>query len=499
MDMSQLTAEDLLTMMTDPRFAMALSAMQGAQGVRRNNGGLVIPGGMGLKENWTTTYAQLSNPTIYGRNSIFDPCFAGDIFGLQVETVGILNWLGWRRNQIWKKTIQIIPWWRGEDADECTTGAGSPCEEPLGWEWGECQFEMCHTSWYHRQSDPLGPHNIQMRCETDRMMRLNGVPITDEFEWQLNGIMNALKQDIQHDAVHGSHQNAFEMNGLEAIVRTGYADNNGNLCPYADSWLIDWAFDDLDGAVNGWGNFFNFLHELVYQVEYRSSPLGTIAEDDMVLFTTRFMADCILDAFACYSVCGVTATTDISDQALRPQVLTYRKTLNGGPLWDGKTAVGYISLKSGRRLALMVDDSITITRPNANYCADIYLLVRRIGNRDVMYGEYLDLTDYANLMRKFNEATGIRVEQAGRFAFKGVEDVWCGKAYVGMSPEIYLSAPWAQARIQDVCCSRLLQPIVADPHQPDYMPGGAPSYLPGQYEMTCSDTPTDGGEWLVGG
>ena len=41
-------------------------------------------------------------------------------------------------------------------------------------------------------------------------------------------------------------------------------------------------------------------------------------------------------------------------------------------------------------------------------------------------GEYLDLTTYGNLMKKFNKASSIRVENAGRFAFKGKEDNWCG-------------------------------------------------------------------------
>jgi len=493
-----LSAEDLLTMFNDPRFAQAVATMQTATAMRRDNGGVPIMSQMTpqMKGNWTTTYANLANPTIYGRNSIFDPCFAGDIFGLQIETGGILNWLGWRRNQIWKRVVQIIPWWRGEGAEDCTTGAGSPCELPLGWEWGECQFDICHTSWYHRQSDPLGPHNTQQRCETDRIMRVNGTPITDEFEWQLNGIMNVLSQDIAHDAVHGSHQNAYEMNGLESIIRTGYTDNNGQPCPYADSYMIPWNNDDLDGAINGWGNFFDFLAELTGDIEYRAQTIGTISNTDMVLFTTRFLATCLLDAFACYSVCGVTTANDVTDQALRSQILNYRKSLNGGPMWDGRKVVGTISLKSGRSIPIIIDDSLTITKPNANYCADIYLLTRRIGNRDTMYGEYLDLSDFANLMKKFNAATGIRVENAGRFAFKGLEDVWCGKALVGTSPEIYLSAPWACARIADVCCSRKLQPIVADTHQPDYMPGGAPSYMPGSWGMACTDTPATGSLWL---
>lgn len=485
------TAQDLLMLLSDPRFASTLATVQDQAAVQRNLAQLKsgIPF---LKDDWTTTSAALSNPTIYGRHSIFDPCFAGDVFGLQVSTHGLINWLGWRRNPYWKRTVQFITWWRGEGADEGTTGAGSPCEEPLSWEWGECSYELCHTSWYHRQGQPLGPHDTQIRCETSPRIRVNGTMIDSDFEWQLNGIMYALDQDIKHDVVHGSHLNAWEMQGLEGIIRTGYQDNNGNNCPMVDSWLIDWNYDDLDGALNNWGNFFDFLHELVNQIEYRAQALGDIAESDMVLFTSRFMADCILDAFACYSVCGVTSANDVTEQALRAQILAYRNSLNGGPLYDGSRAVGFIRLKNGRRLPILVDDAFTITHPNANYCADIYLLTRRIGGNDVFYGEYLDLADYQNQLRKFDPGTEIRVEAGGRFAFRGKMDNWCAAAMVGTSPELYLSAPWAQARIMDVCCERKLTPVVGDPFQDDYLPGGGGMYPASEWGMECTDTPVAG-------
>ena len=453
-----------------------------------------------FKEAWTTTDLGLANPTIYGRHSIFDPCFAGDVFGLQVATHGLETWLGWRKNPYYQRTVEFITWWRGDGQVNGISGAGSPCEAPLGWEWGECQYQLCHKSWYHRQGDPLGPFNVQDRCETSVRVRMNGTPIADDFEWQLNGIMNVLRQDLAHDLVHGSHLNNYEMNGLESIIRTGYEDNSGNHCPYIDSWLVNWGCDDLDGVVNGWGNFFDFLDELVKEIEYRAQNLGGIAESDMVLFTQRFMAECILDAFACYSVCGVVHAADITEQSLRANTLAYRQSLNGGPMYDGSRAVGFVKLKNGRRLPILVDDAFSITRPaGTNYCSDVYLLVRKIGAYEVLYGEYLDLGNYANMMKKFNDATSVRAEAGGRFAFKGKEDNWCGTAMVGASPEIYLSAPWAQARIMCVCCDRKLKPTTGDPFQPDYMPGGAPMYGATEWGSSCVDVPIIGTQQAIRG
>ena len=128
----------------------------------------------------------------------------------------------------------------------------------------------------------------------------------DDVEWQMNGIMNVLAQQMRRALVHGSHDNAYEMNGLEAIIKTGYQNDNGVTCPQADSIMVDWANDNLDGEVNGLGNFFNYLDEVVTEIEYRAQDLGPISETDMVLLTSRFMATCLLDAYACYTACGVT-------------------------------------------------------------------------------------------------------------------------------------------------------------------------------------------------
>lgn len=417
--------------------------------------------------------------SIYGRHSIFDCCSNGDVFGLQVATIGLMSWIGWRPNRYFRRRVDFIPWYGPSGVVACNnrTGAGAPCDDPLGWEYAVCGYDLFHTSWYHRAGDALDPHTItQDRCETTPRYRLNGVAISDDVEWQMNGIMNVLQMDIRRDLIHGSHDNSYQMNGLESLIKSGYLNDNGTTCPQIDSILVDWNHDDLDGEVNGLGNFFNYLDELVTEIEYRASAIGTISETDMVLFTSRFMATCILDAYACYTTCGVTNSNDVTDQALRAQQRAARRELNGGPLYDGAAAVGYIQLKSGRRLPIMVDDAFDIGKSGGNYCTDIYLLSRRIGSIDVMYGEYLDMRVYENRIKaQWPTATfTARSDAAGRFVLKGKEDNWCVQLMIGTSPEVYLSAPWAQVRISDVCCSRKRQPLTGDPFQKWYMPGGKP-------------------------
>jgi hypothetical protein len=415
--------------------------------------------------------------SIYGRNSIFDACSPGDVFGLQVQTIGLMPWIGWRPNRFYRRHVDFIPWWgpAGTKSGSPATGAKSPCDDPTSWEYAICGYDLCHTSFYSIGSEGLDPHTIvQDRCETSPRYRLNGQLISDDVEWQMNGIMNVLAQQMRRALIHGSHDNANEMDGLEQIIKTGYTNDNNTTCPQIDSILVDWNNDDLDGAVNNLGNFFDYLDEVVTEIEWRAQELGPILETDMVLITSRFMATCLLDAYACYTTCGVTDTNDVTDQALRAQQRAARMALNGGPLYDGARAVGYLNLKSGRRLPIIVEDALDISKFSTTYCTDVYLLTRRIGSRDVLYGEYLDMREYENrVKRQFTNFSG-RSDSMGRFALKGKEDNFCISLMMGTSPEIYLSAPWAQVRFQDVCCTRKRTPLTGDPFQPYYMPGGKP-------------------------
>lgn len=428
-----------------------------------------------------------STVNIYGRYSIFDPCVVGDVFGLQVQTHGLINWLGWRPNRFYRRRVDFITYFgpEGTAAGTPQSGAGAPCADPTqGFEYGHAGYELLHSSWYHRIGDPLDPHTInQDRCETSPRYRLDGKVIADDIEWQMNGIMTAMQQSLRRGIIHDTHLNAYEMNGLESIIKTGYLDDDSQPAPMLDSILVDWGNDDLDGENNGMGNFFNYLDEVITEIEYRAQALGPISETDMILLTSRFMATSLLDSYACYTTCGVTNSNDVTDQALRAEQRKSRLQLNAGPLYDGSSAVGYIMLKSGRRLPIMVEDSLDITKSLYGYSTDIYILTRKIGSLDVLYGEYLDMRDYENRIKKYAPDFSARSDAAGRFVTKSKEDNWCMTLMLGMSPELYLSAPWAQVRISDVAAPKMRRPVSGDPFQKDYLPGGGvlypATYLPG--------------------
>jgi len=458
--------------------------------------GQIRPGAFGTQNPYLMKEAALAAVpanSVYGRNSIFDPCSPGDVWGMQVQSQGLLPWLGWRPNRFWKRRVDFITWWGPEGTS--TTGASTlatgACDDPSGWEYGDCGYDLCHESWYAIQGDTLDPHTlVQDRCETSPRFRLNGVQITDDIEWQLNGMLNVLQQAIEYAAIYGSHVNANEMNGLASVVKTGYTDKNSQPCHIVDSIIVPWGCDDLDGTVNGFGNFFDYLDEVVNEIEYKAQNRGPIAETDMVLMTSRFMATCLLDAFACYTTCGITtaATQDITDQALRAQQREERRRLNGGPLYDGTRAVGYIHLKSGRRLPIIVSDTVAISESGSNTCADVWLLTRRIGNTDVLYGEYLDMRLAQNRARAAAQNLKWRSDVGGRLLMSHKTDNFCLALIAGTSPEIYIEAPWAQARFVNVGCAVARRPKTGDPYQSSVFHITDGAFYPSQrYPATCDD------------
>lgn len=470
---------NITDMITDPTALQQLGLAIGAAIAHNNNTSAGRQYGYPTYKEANLTLGDVS---IYGRNSIFSPCSPGDVFGLQVQTHGLMNWLGWKPNKYYSKRIDFITYMgpAGTAEGSPASSAIGPCEDPPGWEYGSCGYNLIHKSWYGQSGQALDPHTIvQDRCETTPRYRVNGQIITDDVEWQVNGMMHVLNQSIRRDIIHGNHSNPNEMNGLENIIKTGHTDDEGHACPMVDSILVSWGSDDLDGAVNGYGNFFNYLDEVITEIEWRASAIGTIDETDMAIITSRFMATGLLDAYACYTTCGVTSTSDITDQALRAEQRNARRSLNGGPLYDGRVAVGYIPLKSGRRIPIIVEDSLDISRGSATtYCNDMYVLVRNIGTMEVLSGTYLDLRVWEQKIAKNMDGFTGRTDAAGRFAMKSKEDNFCVQAIIGTSPELFLSAPWAQVRISDVCVSRNRKPLTGDPYQTEYLPGGPSGLYP---------------------
>ena len=88
-----------------------------------------------------------------------------------------------------------------------------------------------------------------------------------------------------------------------------------------------------------------------------------------------------------------------------------------------------------------------------------------------MWGQYIDMAQPAAAFAEKSGYTEYRATDGGKFLSYWKTDETCTQAVMMMRPNIYLSAPWAQARIQSVAAHRPLQPIQPDPTSAYFVEG----------------------------
>ena len=97
------------------------------------------------------------------------------------------------------------------------------------------------------------------------------------------------------------------------------------------------------------------------------------------------------------------------------------------------------------------------------FTGDIYVLTRRIGSMPVFFGQYIDMNSPVGALSAEAGYAHYSATDGGKFLRYWKYDNECFEGTMVMRPNLYLSAPWAQARIQDVACVRPLSPLSPDP------------------------------------
>ncbi len=432
----------------------------------------------GYRDDFTVTQGNLGE-TWYG-NGLFSFCGDNDIVSLVVEDRAFLNWLQWIPNNEIHRVVKAVTW-RGPEGvefggDGCTSGAMTDiCARPNSVEWGKCEYQL-GKGLYGRCGQPVGALNQGLRyCNAEPIYRVNGTLIDNDAEWQIALAAGVLHDDLSRDLIVGNSANPGEMDGLEQLVREGYSDYRTHLkCDQLDSIVKDWSNASADCAL------LDCIAEIIERIIRRSSSVGSInVATDMVIMVPTFLRNCLAKQAAC---CTSPCASGAHDQAYiwidgRQVRADYNEYLRGGANGDGWIPV------NGRMVSFLVNDWIPFAScPGGganNYVSDIYILTRRIGNRTVLRGEFQDLRASAALMQEYF-GDNYRITDGGKFLLWSVKDNLCFKTCLVTRAGLYLSAPWAQARITDVCCSvSCEQPQSSEPcgtagpdnHTNEYFPG----------------------------
>lgn len=412
--------------------------------------------------------------TLYGCTGLFGLCGPDEVLGLSLTDDKLIEWMGWQSNSVCEQFIKFLTY-----VDVTGTAAGTPestamsgpCVDPIEAEKGTFEFFLGDKGLMGAAGQPIALTKVgERKCDKQPTYTLpfpgfpNGVRIDNDIDLEAIVSAEALKADLSRKLITGDKTTAGEFDGLEQLVNTGYVDvKTGALNAGIDSTIVAWANDNMDGAVNGLGNIIAMVIALVRRIKHRVALTGrgNISLGDMVLVMPTFLRDCFLDAFACYGLCVPSAFNELFRDNLA--VREFRDKFNGGLFGDG-----YITV-DGVPIPIITHDWLAIGQAGAGiFTSDIYLLTKRIGSTSVLYGQYHPMNEAVQVAAGFG-ADHYRTLQGGRLIQWSKWDNLCLQTALAIKPNVYLAAPWAQARITNVACTPLFAPISNNP-QSAYFP-----------------------------
>ena len=180
---------------------------------------------------------------------------------------------------------------------------------------------------------------------------------------------------------------------------------------------------------------------------------------DMILVMPTFMVRCLLDFFACWSVCPGLQYEEI--QKNQREIFDYRfNTLSGGMFGHGRIFLDQ------HEIPLLGYDWGLINGPTRG---DMYLLTGSVGAQRIWEGEHLSAQTAlsrlpGSLQGRFESSDG------GRVLMKTVTDNECYQVREWMHPRLWCMAPWMQVRIQDVACHTPSGPLSPNPSDTSFFP-----------------------------
>jgi hypothetical protein len=272
-------------------------------------------------------------------------------------------------------------------------------------------------------------------------------------------MMDVLKQDLFRDIIIGNSATPGKFDGLLQWINTDYDTELLN------STVIDWNSNGIEGGtgttINGQPitagtNLINVLLAVFRRFRQRIKWSPMLANEElngrnMVLVMPTFLAECLLDAFTCWSVCDGGEFNPVN--LMTYEARNFRDSLNGG-----RYGAGFIRL-DGQVIDIYAYDWETI---HGNDRGDIYFLTLSVGNQQLWEGEHLDAAAASGRMNTLGHDQYFTTD-GGRIIGTTDVDNLCRQTKVWIRPRLINRAPWLQARIMDVECARILDPLSPDP------------------------------------
>lgn len=426
--------------------------------------GRLNPNDVRLKESSLT----LGADTLYGCTGLFSLCGPDEIIGMSMQDDPLISWLGFFPDTVCEK---FIKGWVYSDVDGAAAGSasnvyGAPCDDPPTTEKGVCEYVIGDFGSYRACGEAIDVSKLgQRKCDKQPTytIPLQGVgPVRIDNDLDLETIQAglAVKHEISRHVITGDANTAYQFDGLNSLVSTGYVSTSGDRCYSMDSWVLDWGNDDMEGATNGYGSIIGAVRTMWRNIRWRimQTGMGMPREGDVVLVMPYWMARVFLDEWAWWSLRNGTQYNEVfrDNLALRE----FRDRFNGG-----RFGGGYINI-DGFNIHIIEHDWFAISQNAPYFCGDIYMLVRSIGGRRVLTGQYMP-SDMG--VSSINQVAGynyfnVEAIQGGRGLRWVKFDNACAQPCVLFRPRLYLETPWAQGKIENICIDAgVFDPMSLDP------------------------------------
>lgn len=380
-----------------------------------------------------------------------------------MNRMSFLDLFNWRMSDVYTKTFNFLTYLRPNYSEGNPTVGylSDPCADPNSFDYGTAKITLEDFGRYGRKGPTREILRATRYCETDPRYRMDGSPITSEFEWDLRFILDTQLQDLYRDVITGNASTPGMFDGIQQWINTGYESS------ILDSMVFNWAGNNLNGTgggtktlngsnLGGSYQFINYLLHVMRRFNQRISMSPMLAAEaengtDFVLMMPRFLAECLLDAFTCWSVCEGGEYSPVN--LMTYEARTFRDRLNGG-----RYGGGYITL-DGRVIDIYPYDWNTMHGTNRG---DIYFLTMSVGNQRLWEGETLNAGAAAAEMQREGHNEYFSTD-GGRVIGVTEVDNLCRTTKAWIRPRIINRAPWLQARFMNVECDTVLDPISSDP------------------------------------
>lgn len=408
-----------------------------------------------------TSLTLSTNASPFGCCNFFDSC-TDEIFSLYYKgKLDLLDWMGFNPTDECYRVISFIEYVRPAQSGGADTAGyiSDPCADPNGIEFGSCNLSVSDFGRYGRRGPSRDVMIPEKYCKTRPRYFLDGSPVTSEWMWDATFTMDQILNDVRVALITGNATTTGQFDGLQRWVKTGYD------CQGLNSYVLNWNNNSMDGGagitLNGAAtpstfNIIDWLLDLHRNIMQRINWSPTLSNQqmqtgDMILLMPTFMTRCLLDFFACWSVCPGAQYEEIQKN-LR-EINDFRWSLNGGMFGNGQ-----ISL-DGHTIPLLGYDWGLINGPTRG---DMYLLTGAVGSQRIWEGEHLSAQTAlsrlpGNLQGRFESSDN------GRVLMKTVSDNECYQVREWIHPRLWCSAPWAQVRIQNVVCQTPSGPLSPNP------------------------------------